>query len=187
MKKFKKIFTVSEFVKGYKALTTDNIKEKYLKDKLEIASYLPYNLKIVLANNIVKISSYDENKNYSPDSAARHLLYIRTIMDNYTNLRAAPAVGESGNTYLAEYDELVSSGLLEVILKQIPERERAEFEMVLTMKIEDEEQKNTNIYNFFNEKIVNFGEIVKLLLDSYVNIDGGAEDTSVQATDANEE
>ena len=84
-------------------------------EKLEIKQYLPYNLKVGFAQNIVNCSSFDKNKNFKLSSTLRYLFYIRTVITEYTNLTE----NKKNSSFLDEYDVLASTGLLEAIISKI--------------------------------------------------------------------
>lgn len=162
MKEIKNI-TVKEFVAGYNKCTTESDKDIYIKNNLVVGKYLPYNMKTVLAENIVKCSSFDNDGNFSPISTSRYLLFVRTIVSNYTNLIQN---GEYDNpkyegTYLEEYDALASSGLVEKIYSLIPEREIGEFKTIVDMTLEDMVVANTSVQTYINKQFKRASDLFK--------------------------
>lgn len=127
-----KKMSVLEFVKGFEALDASDNKAKYIEKKAKIKQYIPYNLKQALASNIVQASSWNtDHTRIEIKSWYRHILFIRAIIENYTELEITSA------DFLEEYDALVSSRILECILALIPENEINDFKEMLDSALDD--------------------------------------------------
>lgn len=144
-----KKITVKEFVDGYSNLKSEQLKDKYIKENLEIKEYIPYNLKMAIAQNIVKHSCFDENKNLKISSPIRYLLYTRSLITKYTNLKE----NSENSSFLEEYDALSSTNLLEKVISKIPNKELVEFETIVDMTFNDVIKTYTSPHVFISEQI----------------------------------
>lgn len=168
--------TIEQFVKEYFERKSTQLQEKYIKEKLEIKQYLPYNLKVGFARNIVNCSSFDKNKNLKLSSTLRYLFYIRTVITEYTNLTE----NKKNSSFLDEYDALASTGLLEVIISKIPEKEINEFKTVVDMVLDDTITQFTSPQIFVSDQIQRVMTIISKISEpliasavkSFESIDG---------------
>lgn len=118
---------VEELVKEYTS-TTNDVARKMFMEKIQVKPYISYSAKMIYANRIVESTSWDEsNGKVSINSPIRHVLYVYTLINAYTN------IDMDNENMLAEYDALSSSGLKEKIISKIPEAEKKEFDYVLKM------------------------------------------------------
>ena len=123
---------IKEFTEKYSAITTDRLKEDYLKDNLHIKTYLPFLTKVTLADKLAKVTTLDKDTgNVNVKSDVNYLLFCRMIVEQYTDLQV-----ETEGFY-EEYDLLNESGLLDKIMQMIPEKEITEFKMICDMKKDD--------------------------------------------------
>ncbi len=141
--------TIKQFVEGYSNLKSVQLRDKYITENLETKDYIPYNLKMAMAQSIVNCSCFDENKNLKISSPTRYLLYIRTLITKYTNLKE----NSENSSFLEEYDALFSTGLLEKVMSKIPEKELVEFETVVQMTFDDVVKTYTSPNVFISEQI----------------------------------
>ena len=115
MSKEKRI-TVAEFVDGYNKLTSDQLKEKYIK-KHVITTYAP----LLTKRNVLQImndkSVVEENIKYI-DLTVSKLNLVMAILVLYTDIE--PDKDEVGKPITwTSYDALKSTGLLEQLLECI--------------------------------------------------------------------
>ena len=118
-----KIITVKEFVDGYKKQTDDvtNKKEKYIK-KFVGNNYVNYATKLSVADQIVQLSSTNQvdgqvNGQIKINSSLRYLLYVFNLIDLYTNITV------DFSNILEEYDLLEEQGLVDELIRLMPQRE----------------------------------------------------------------
>jgi len=159
-----KKMTVKQFVNNYSELKTKQSQEKYIKENLKIREYIPFNLKSVLAKNIVDCSSFDKDKNLKLSSPTRYLLYIRTIITQYTNLTE----NTEYSPFLDEYDSLASTGLLDLITKKIPEKELTEFKTIVDMILNDTITQYTSPQIFVSEQIQRFISLISQISEPLI-------------------
>lgn len=134
--------TVKEFVDGYTQLGSEQLKEKYVKEHLKIEPYIPFRYKKELCEGIVAQSFFEHdneidaitgtynNVKIQVDSNVNYILFNMMIVDTHTDLEL--------DKYSYEvFDLLASSGVLEVILKAIPESELVMWKFVNQNVIND--------------------------------------------------
>lgn len=126
---------IADFVEGYEKCPSNSMKEKYLKEKLVIAPYVKLEHKLNLCQSIVEASSHNKQGDLHIDSAARYILYIRCVIECYTNLTLNDKAHDK--SFIKEYDQLARNGLIDRIVKMIPKDEMEELSMFLDMKVED--------------------------------------------------
>ena len=164
--------TIKKFVEGYSNCATQQLKDKYVKDNLEIVPYVPFVTKDALINNLLKITMFDkETGNVKVNSSAEYLLMTRIFIENYTNLTVET------NGFFEEYDELKKSGLFDILLighddvtPLIPMEEIAEFKFLLAKKKEDILTNKYEIHSFITEQIDRFKALGEATLIPLANV-----------------
>lgn len=150
---------IKEFAEKYNAMATDRLKEDYLNDNLHIKTYLPFLTKVTLADKLAKVTTLDKDTgNVNVKSHANYLLFCRTIVEQYTDLKV-----ETEGFY-EEYDLLNESGLLDKIMQMIPEKEITEFKMICDMKKDDIIFNQSTPKAFINQQIERVSAILGITL-----------------------
>lgn len=147
--------TIKTFCKEYSNRVNDTLKKQYIKDNLEIISYVPFVKKDALISNLLKATMIDkETDNVKVNSSAEYLLMTRILIENYTNLTV-----ETDGFY-EEYDELKKSGLFNILLvgndttaPLIPIEEITEFKFLLSQKKADVMTNRYEIHSFITEQV----------------------------------
>lgn len=169
--------TIKEFCKKYNNMATQQLKDKFIKDNLEIVPYVSFVKKDALISNLLKITMIDkETGNVKVNSSAEYLLMTRILIENYTNLTV-----ETDGFY-EEYDELKKSGLFNILLigddatataPLIPMDEVAEFKFLLSQKKADYMTNYSTPQAFISnqvERIATIGSVtLKPVLDKIAN------------------
>ncbi len=141
---------LNEFVEGYEKAKT---KSSYLK-KFVVNNYVPYGEKVFLSNKIVESTSYDERKNVRIDSPSRYLLFVYTLLKSYTNL-------DLDASKMTEcFDLLNKNGIVDELIKEIPENEINEFNKVLSMVYEDFMTNHYEIHGFIENIIEKISNVI---------------------------
>ena len=123
---------IKNFVESYSNFATQNLKDNYLKDNLEITTYVPFVKKVTYAASLAQNTMIDKDTgNVRVSSESNYLFFVRSIIELYTDLEI------ENNAFYDEYDLLNESGLLDKIMQMIPEKEIAEFKMICDMKKDD--------------------------------------------------
>ena len=147
--------TIKTFCKEYSNRVNDTLKKQYIKDNLEITSYVPFVKKDAIISNLLKATMIDkETDNVKVNSSAEYLLMTRILIENYTNLTV-----ETDGFY-EEYDELKKSGLFNILLvgndtiaPLIPIEEITEFKFLLSQKKADIMTNRYEIHSFITEQV----------------------------------
>lgn len=147
--------TIKTFCKEYSNRVNDTLKKQYIKDNLEITSYVPFVKKDAIISNLLKATMIDkETDNVKVNSSAEYLLMTRILIENYTNLTV-----ETDGFY-EEYDELKKSGLFNILLvgndttaPLIPIEEITEFKFLLSQKKADVMTNRYEIHSFITEQV----------------------------------
>ncbi len=139
--------TVSDLVNRYKSYSSAKAKSDYLVATVKITPYVSYATKIFFINEILKLSCFDKKGNLQIDSTKRYLLYIKALFDGYTNIRIDP------DDVINQYDRLDSSGILQEVLKMIPENEIKTFDTMLKMRLDDTMTNYYDIHSYIDRKI----------------------------------
>ena len=167
-----KKITIKTFCKEYSNRATNALKEQYIKDNLEIVSYVPFVTKDALISNLLKANMIDkETGNVKVNSSAEYLLMTRILIENYTNL----TVETEG--FFEEYDELKKSGLFNILLvgddttaPLIPYEEIAEFKHLLSIKRNDVLTNRYEIHSFIREQVDRFKALGEATLSPLMDV-----------------
>lgn len=139
---------VSEII----AVATDNLREKYIKDHIEVKKYVPYAEKIALAQHILNCSAYDANGEVRLNSPLGYIFYTLTLIKNWTNIEF------ENDKIMDEFDNLNRLGLIEKITGMIPESERSEFDVIYHMMLDDIQMNELSIRYVFEKALVKVGK-----------------------------
>lgn len=150
--------TIKEFVEEYNNIATESLKTRYLKDNITIKVYIPFLMKVTLADKLVKATILDKDGNINVKSDIAYLLFCRTIIEQYTDLQV------DTERFYEEYDLLNSSGLLNEIMQMIPEKEIGEFKMIVDMKKEDLLFNQSTPKAFINQQVEKVSTILGVTL-----------------------
>ena len=132
-------YSIKAFCKKYNALKSAQAKGALIAKIMKQDNYVPFVMKDALMTNVVKCTMLDkETGNIKVNSSAEYLLLIRVFIEQYTYLKV-----ETPGFY-EEYDELVKSGLFDLLIvgnenvePLIPRAEITEFKNLLNLKKND--------------------------------------------------
>lgn len=171
--------TIKSFVETYNNYATESLKNDYIKDNLEIKSYLPFLRKDAIATVLAERTTYKHEPYTKEDgtvgqkktdvirvnSTAQYLLFCRVVIENYTNL----TVETEG--FFEEYDLLKQSGLLdklmvgtEQVAPLIPADEIGELRSLLELKQKDILFNQTEVHNYISSQVERFGTLIGVTL-----------------------
>lgn len=156
---------VKEFIEEFKNKKVQNTKlnehavEDFLKETLEIKTYLPFNAKRAMVEAVVAQTINEEDGIKKVDNISQYLGFVCAALITYTNL-------ELSDNPANDYDELSKDGLLESII-EVFQKDYAECNALLKMAVASELEDNNfniivgkflnNILNMLN----NAGEAIK--------------------------
>ena len=150
---------IKNFVESYSNFSTQNLKDNYLKDNLEITTYVPFVKKVTYAASLAQNTMIDKDTgNVRVSSESNYLFFVRSIIELYTDLEI------ENNAFYDEYDLLNESGLLDKIMQMIPEKEIAEFKMICDMKKDDIIFNQSTPKAFVNQQIERITNIASVAL-----------------------
>lgn len=171
--------TIKSFVETYNNYATESLKNDYIKDNLEIKSYLPFLRKDAIATVLAERTTYKHEPYTKEDgtvgqkktdvisvnSTAQYLLFCRVVIENYTNL----TVETEG--FFEEYDLLKQSGLLDKLMvgteqtaPLIPADEIGELRSLLELKQKDILFNQTEVHNYISSQVERFGTLIGVTL-----------------------
>lgn len=162
---------VSEFIENFKndkvinTKINENAVSTYLKDKLEIKTYLPFRIKRELVETVVtqNIKWVDGIKKI--DAINEYVSFIVAVLSAHTNL-------EWSNDPVADYDLLAESGLLPQIIAEFQES-YSECDVLIKMaRASALEDNNINVLvgKFLNsilQKLDGVGDVLKDKLGNF--------------------
>lgn len=178
-----KDFNVKSFVEEYEKQSTDADKAKFLRSKLKTEKYMPYAVKLAVAENIVKSSSYamvkedgelKQTDRIALNSPMRYILFVMTIVDKYTNIEV------NFKNIMPDFDALNFNSLIEVIFERVGDKETAEFNTVVDMVLNDFMANKYQFKNYINETLSKVSGLVEKcapLIDNIADkLDGMSEE-----------
>lgn len=165
--------SVDDLIKGYDKLQSSQAKERYLKEKVKYTEYTNFEVVCFYVDRIIANSMFDKKGNIKVDSCQKYLQYVFTLLSFYTN------VDIHANQWILEFNKLKRYGLLEEIIRGIPEAETDTLEAILEMKSNDAMTNYYNIQNWATKKLGEFypfiakgvNEILEKLSKSIENLD----------------
>ena len=170
---------IKDFCEKYNKIVTQSLKDKFLKDNLEIKQYLPFITKDILATNLVNQTSYvyetyidesGEEKKRKTDkiklnSTAQYLLFCRLVIENYTNLEKETA------GFFEEYDALKQCGLLDKLMGEnsiLPMDDIAELRTIIDMHQKDVIFNESTTQAFIGKQIDKFKQFGEIAVKPYM-------------------
>ena len=161
-----KVVTFVENFKNDKVINTQikpNATSDYLKEKLEVKSYVPFAEKRELCERVLNAcNTKNDNGLVETDSVTRYIIFTLSIISKYTNLEFSS--GEDDFDSLDEYDMLCQNGLLNPILDVIG-GEYVTCNNMLNMMMEDVITNNNTMENVIGEILGKFGDSVTYFID----------------------
>lgn len=175
---------ILEFVKRYNNMATQQLKDRFIEEKIKISPYVSIIRKDAYAQLIVnktmfKQESYDDNgktkyrktDKINLNSVAQYVQFCRAVIELYTNLEI-----EDGS-FIKEYDALKSSGLLDILMvgsdktdPLISMNELNEFKTILTMKQSDTQFNETTTQAFISKQIGRISDLANATLTPLMDV-----------------
>lgn len=158
--------TVKEFLEDLNKVTGKSVKEERMKKNLNVKQYVSFVDKVNLAERVVYHSTHDFDQegnvvgDITINSISKYLLHVMGIIDMYTDLDI------NYNNLVEDYDLLNVNGLIQEIVTLIGEKEIAECQMLLDMKLGDFMQNRLSVYSFVRDQVERFGTLSGITLSS---------------------
>lgn len=145
----KKRYTVKEFVDTYNK-TADDLRETLISGVMN-NRYVNYEEKVAICNKIVEKSCYVKDvtgeKRLHFNSPGKYMTYCLWLIKEYTVLDP-----DSSNS-LEDFNLLNKTGLLDLLIKSIDQRELEEFRMVLDLVESDLIQNEYEPHTYIGKQI----------------------------------
>ena len=134
---------------------------------LNVKSYVSIAKKIDLADRVVKAATNERDNagnvvGFKVNSLTKYLLHVLGLIELYTDIEI------DYNKAIEEYDLLNSNGFIEIILKQIGEKEIAECQLCLDMVWGDVIQNTLSPQAFIKEQVTRFGNLAGTTLSPMI-------------------
>lgn len=175
-----------EFVERYNNMATQQLKDRFIKEKVKITPYVSIIKKDAYAQIIVdrttfEQEAYDDNgetkyrktDKIRVNSVVQYVQFCRAVIELYTDLE----IDEDDKGFINGYDALKSSGLLDILMvgsdkadPLIPMSELSEFKTILTMKQSDTQFNETTTQAFISKQIGRISDLANATLTPLVDI-----------------
>lgn len=142
------------FIKEMNGTHSDAVLEKHI-----VRKYVPFEEKLAQAQRIVDASCYKEIEGiriYYVDSVSRYYLFIKSIIEMYTDLTFQE------NESLKGYNMLAENGLIDKIIEKIPDNEYITYSKIVAMVANDKAENEHDVINYFRD----FGRLIADFLKS---------------------
>lgn len=162
---------LTPFMTMYKTKRTPEKQVEFIKEHVK-NDYVPYEKKADVAKAIVKASYYQRTKNRGEiereelhiDSVAKYMLTCLSMVDLYTDIERSKNEGKS----LEEFNTLNGSGVLDLIIQNIDDRELKEFNIVLQMTCDDLMANEYENHAFIRAQVERFGSLISTALSPLI-------------------
>ena len=149
---------------------SDEDKETLIKEHIK-NEYIPYEQKAYVAKKIVDSCYYKIEKDgdlerhiMHIDSVAKYMLTCMSIIDLFTDIERTKKDGKM----LEEFNVLNSSGVFDILVKNINQRELKEFNMVLQMTCDDVMANEYEPHAYIRNQVERFGQLVGFILQPFI-------------------
>lgn len=150
-------------ISKYNSFRSDEAKKVFLEKTVKTVIYTNFEVVCSYVDIIIAQSMFNKNGDILMDSCKKYLLYIYTLIAFYTNINV------HANNWTKEFNSICRYGLLDKIIKLIPESEIATLDAVLEMKTGDANINYYNIQNWLTKKLGDFYPYIAKSLDSFLN------------------
>lgn len=177
---------ILEFVEKYNNMTTQQLKDRFIKEEVKITPYVSIIKKDAYAQLIVdkttfEQEAYDDNgvtkyrktDKIRVNSVAQYIQFCRAVIELYTDLE----IDEGDKGFINGYDALKSSGLLDILMvgsdkadPLIPMSELSEFKTILTMKQSDTQFNETTTQAFISKQIGRISDLANATLTPLMDV-----------------
>lgn len=150
-------------ISKYNSFRSDEAKKVFLEKSVKTVEYTNFEVVCGYADIIIAQSMFNKNGDILMDSCKKYLLYVYTLIAFYTNINV------HANNWTKEFNSICRYGLLDKIIKLIPESEIATLDAVLEMKTGDANINYYNIQNWLTKKLGDFYPYIAKGLDNFLN------------------
>lgn len=151
----------------------ERIKEMTVKEFVELASnkrmdvagikkYVNYGEKYDIAKRLVTATCFDENNNIKLNSPSQYMLYRLSLVNTWT------AIDVDFTHGIEEFDILSQNGILDDIIKEIPEKEIKEFDMLVKLIQSDLLYNTTTPQAYISSQVEKFAALTNTILSPLI-------------------
>lgn len=175
-----------EFVERYNNMANQQLKDRFIKEKVKITPYVSIIKKDAYAQLIVDKTTFEQeayNDNGTTkyrktdkirvNSVAQYIQFCRAVIELYTDLE----IDENDKGFIKGYDALKSSGLLDILMvgsdkadPLIPMSELSEFKTILTMKQSDTQFNETTTQAFISKQFDRISDLANATLTPLADV-----------------
>ena len=137
-------------ISKYNSFKSDEAKRVFLEKTIKTVAYTNFEVVCGYADIIIAQSMFNKNGDILIDSCKKYLLYIYTLIAFYTNINV------HANSWIKEFNSICRYGLLDEIIKLIPESEKVTLDAILDMKTGDVSINYYNVQNWLTKKLGEF-------------------------------
>lgn len=158
---------LQSFLNSLKVKKTPEEVASFVKEHMK-NEYIPYEKKADVAKAIIDASCWikdkDENGNtkkvFHIDSVAKYMLTCMSMVELYTDIERSKVKGNM----LDDFNALNRSGVLDLVVQNIDDRELKEFNMVLQLTYDDLMTNEYELHSFIGKQTERFGELLGAIL-----------------------
>ena len=167
---------IKEFIELF-----NNAKDKNIFIREHIKDfYIPYERKMALCKNVIEGADYTPNlevidkKYYSPNTPMRFVFFCMSIIKTYTDITCEKIMidNNENDDILGGFNQLDKYGVFEILFQELG-KEYKELQTVLSMMIEDINNKENSLVGFLSTKLDAFEILLNTALpiieDNIVN------------------
>lgn len=151
-------------ISKYNSFKSDEAKKVFLEKTIKTVTYTNFEVVCGYADIIIAQSMFNKNGDILMDSCKKYLLYIYTLIAFYTNINV------HANGWTKEFNSICRYGLLDKIIKLIPESEIATLDAVLEMKTGDVNINYYNMQNWLTKKLGDFYPYIVKIIDEFLKV-----------------
>ena len=155
---------ITDFINGYKQLSSEALKEKYIKSVLKI-QYVPYEEKIKYAKRCLREHFNEEGMIYQNTPMA-YLRFVMCVLYLYTSLET------DNSSDVQIYNNLQAHGLAEQIMTQLSDMpDFKEFKTIYGMCLADFETNTLSPRGFIQLQVAKLGDNAHALAEYLSKLD----------------
>lgn len=151
------------FMVQYKSKKTAEDKAAFVRKHIK-SNYIPFETKADTAHAIVascywrtaKDINGDDYEEFYIDSIAKYMLTCMSMVELYTDIDRRIA----DSTMLEDFNTLNESGVIDLIINSIDDRELKEFNMVIQMACDDAIANEYENHAFIRQQVERFGYLI---------------------------
>ena len=131
-------------------------------DVAGIKKYVNYGEKYDIAKRLVTATCFDENNNIKLNSPSQYMLYRLSLVNTWT------AIDVDFTHGIEEFDILSQNGIFDDIIKEIPEKEIKEFDMLVKLIQSDLLYNTASPQAYISSQVEKFATLTNTILSPLI-------------------